>query len=283
MIYLLLAMLCSSAIALLLKWGGRKAKSQEFVLTGNYLSSSTAALIAFIASKGNAGRVSSSVELLRLIGLGLILGMLLFGAFRLYQKSINEKGVAITGAFAKMGVLIPTIASMFLWKEYPSTLQGVAIVIVLAALGYYYFPRKSEAQKIRFGAILLVLMLANGLADFMTKIFQKSFDVSNKEMFLFIGFFTALLISLVFAIKDSKFAWKDFGIGIIIGIPNVFSSYFLIMSLQKLVAAIVFPVFSAGALIFITLGGMLFFKEQPGKREWITMAGILISVIFINL
>ena len=283
MIYLLLSILCSAAIALLLKWGGKKAKSQEFVLSGNYLSASVVAIVAFAASWGKVVRVSSSTEFVKLLCLGIILGVLLFTAFKLYQKSINEKGVAITGAFAKMGVLIPTVASMFIWREYPSSFQSIGIIIVFLVLSYYYLPRKSDAGKIKFGAILLVLMFTSGLADFMTKIFQKNFEVNQKEIFLFFGFFVALIISLFFAIRDSKFGWKDFGIGISIGIPNVLSTYFLIMALQQLIAAVVFPVYSAGTLIFITLGGMLIFKEQPGKREWITIAGIMIAIIFINI
>lgn len=283
MLYLLLAILCSAAIALILKWGGKVASSQEYVLSGNYFSATLAAGAALLMTQKPSSLIFGSSEFALLAGLAGIMGILLYSAFRLYQKSIHENGVAITGAFAKMGVLVPTVISMFLWREFPSLPQSIGILITLAALVYYYLPRKGEVAKMTFGVLLLILMLANGSADFMTKIFQKQFPVSEKELFLMMAFFVALLISLFFALRDSKFALKDFSIGIALGIPNVFSSYFLILALQQVIATIAFPVFSAGSLVVITLGGLFLFKEKPGKREWTTIAGILTALIFINL
>lgn len=283
MFYLILAICCSAAIALILKWGGKVAKSQEYVLTGNYLSATFAAGIAFFLSPNAKIHAFIPKDILTLCLLSLTMGILLYSAFRLYQQSIHKNGVAITGAFAKMGVLIPTLVSMIVWREFPTGFQTVGILLTLIALGYYYTPRKDETTGLKFSFILLILMIANGLADFMTKIFQKYFEVADKEFFLVFAFFSAFLISLFYAKKDSTFSLRDFSIGILLGIPNVFSSYFLIMALQTMIATLVFPIFSAGSLVLITLGGLVFFKERLGKRERITISGILAALVLINL
>lgn len=283
MIYLGLAIVCSAAIALILKWGGKIAKSQEYVLTGNYFSATLAAGIALLISQHSTLEPMIPKAFIGLSLLSLLTGILLYSAFRLYQRSLYVNGVAITGAFAKMGVLIPTLVSMLVWREFPSGYQTIGILLTFAALAYYYAPNKTENSTLKMSLLLLILMTANGLADFMTKVFQKYFQVADKEWFLILAFLTAFLISLFYAIKDSTFSLKDFLLGILLGIPNVFSSYFLIMALQTMMATIVFPVFSAGSLVLITLGGLTFFKERLSKRQWMTIGGILGALVFINL
>lgn len=283
MLFLALAILCSAAIALIIKWGLTSAKSQDYVLSGNYLSASLLSSLAFFLSDNKTAILDTPTTLLFLIGLSLLTGFLHYSAFQIYQKTIQENGIAIAGAFAKMGILIPTVVSMLLWREFPSVFQGIGITLTFAALIYYYAPQKTENQGLKLSLLLLVLMVVNGSADFMTKIFQKNFDIAYLELYLSLGFLVGFGLSTFFAIKNASFSKKDFSIGLLLGIPIVLSYYFLVLSLDHIMATLAFPIFSAGSLVAITLGGMLFFKEIPVKRQWVTIGGILMALVLINL
>lgn len=282
MFYLLLAILCSAAIALIIKWGLTSAKSQDYVLSGNYLSAFILAALAFLLSDQRTAIIVTPSTLMLLGLLSLITGILHYSAFQLYQRTILENGIAIAGAFAKMGILIPTVVSMVLWRELPTAVQSLGICLTFAALFYYYAPQKTENQGFKLSLLLLVLMVVNGTADFMTKVFQKNFNIALLELYLSLGFLVGFAISTYFAMKSSTFRKKDFSIGLLLGIPILLSYYFLILSLEHILATLAFPIFSAGSLIAITLGGMLFFKEIPVKKQWVTIGCIVLALVLIN-
>jgi drug/metabolite transporter (DMT)-like permease len=283
MIYLLLAILCSAAFAMSLKWSLDHAVSKEYVLVGTYLSAFMMAGLALLVMQSASTPDTPPLNHLLLVSLSILTGIIHYAAFKLYQSAVEVNGIAITGAFAKMGILIPTVISMFVWNEFPSMVQGFGIAMTLIALFYYYAPQKEDLKTFHISYLLLILMIVNGSTDFMTKIFQKTFPLYATNHFLTLTFLVGLIISLIFAHRSGKAKLKDIATGSLIGIPIVFSFYFLIMALDHMIAAIVFPVFSAGSLVAITLVSIVFFKEMPGKKEWITIVSILAALILINL
>ncbi|NOQ22325.1 MAG: EamA family transporter [Candidatus Aegiribacteria sp.] len=71
--------------------------------------------------------------------------------------------------------------------------------------------------------------------------------------------------------------------GIIVGIPNYFASFFLILVLSKLKTAVVFPVYSAATIVLISLTGWLFFNEKLKFRERIAVGLIVAALILVNI
>ena len=71
--------------------------------------------------------------------------------------------------------------------------------------------------------------------------------------------------------------------GILAGIPNYFSSWFLLKALVRLPAMLVYPVFSVGSILLVTGFGALIFKERLEKRQWLGLGLILIALILLNL
>ena len=71
--------------------------------------------------------------------------------------------------------------------------------------------------------------------------------------------------------------------GALLGIPNFFSTKFLLMALGDLPAVIVYPTFSAGTILVVTVAGLLLFKEKLGKRQLLAMSVILLALILLNI
>ena len=69
----------------------------------------------------------------------------------------------------------------------------------------------------------------------------------------------------------------------LIGIPNFFSSKFLLLSLGGVPAVIAYPTYSVATLMTVTLAGVCFFKEKLGNRQWIALGVILVALVLLNI
>lgn len=276
MLYLVLAILCSSSIALIFKFSETSNMNRFVVTTSNYL-------IAFITSLVLT-LVEGTPWTLFPVWLGSLAGVFFFLSFYLYQRSVRESGASLSGAFGKMGILIPMILSVIIWNEMPGLIQWIGIALALLSILLVNLPSKRERKT--FHIDLIFLFIFGGMAEFFNKIFQKyAADSSDKNLFLFFVFFSAFVISLIFSfIKKNRkqFAPKDFFTGLAVGVPNLFSSFFLIMSLDHLKTAVVFPIYSAGSITLITLASTFFFKEKLKTKEILSIIVTIIALILVN-
>ena len=301
MFYLTLAIISSAAIALIFKYSENTNSNRYLITSTNYFVASMISLFMII-SKGlliEINKTSSFFSEVKQINsnlifspyssiiwgllVGFIAGFFFFLSFIYYQKSVKENGVSVTGMIAKLGILIPMIFSIIIWKEYPSTIQWLGIILALTSIILVNMaPKTLENFDLKPGLILLFFF--GGLAEFSNKIFQKYAISDFKDVFLFTAFFTAFIISIFFTIKEKKpLRKKDILTGIAVGIPNLFSSYFLILSLNTVTTSVAFPLYSAGSIVLINLGGYFIFKEKISSKNKVAILMTIIALVLINL
>lgn len=303
MIYLILAIICSATIALIFKYT-ENTKSDRYVITSaNYLIAFMTSFFMIISKKLlvdldisdsfsseiskallNEGYILSSYSsIVWGILVGLIAGVFFFLSFIYYQKSVKENGVGISGTFGKLGILIPMIFSVVFWREYPSLLQWIGIIISIASILIVNLSMES-IKEFDVKPTLILLFAFGGMAEFSSKIYQKYALNDYKDVFLFIVFFVAFFISVGYAVKmKSKVTKKDLITGFIVGIPNLFSSYFVILALDSLKTSVVFPLFSAASIVLINLGGVLIFKEEITRKNKVATGLIILALVLINI
>ena len=127
-------------------------------------------------------------------------------------------------------------------------------------------------------------LLISGFCEGMSKIHEELGRVELSEHFLFYTFGTALILAIgLIVIKRAKVGLKDIGFGILLGVPNYFSAKFLLKSLESVPAVIAFPTFSVGAIVIITLAGVLVFKEKLSRKQVVGTAGIILALILLNV
>ncbi len=301
MFFLLLAVASSAAMALIFKYSESRDGNRYALTSANYLT-------AFIVSLGmcwisqnswtdvsyqelwaDLGQVFFRGETLEpqtslawSLGLGLPSGFFLFLGLVFYQAAVREAGVSLAGSFAKLGILLPMILSLVFWKELPGFLQWIGIILALAAILAVSWP--GPGQRRAFQLPLILLFLSVGLADFSNKLFQKLAIMEHKSFFLAASFGSALLLSLVpNFIGRIQVARRDLWLGFCVGVPNLLSSYFLIMALDRYPAVLVFPVFSAGTIVAIFGVSHVFFGERLSRRAYVAMSLILPALVLINL
>ena len=282
MIYLLSAILCSSLIAIVFKVTETKNLNRYLITLFNYLTASLISLYFLINNSLVIFKKAPINDLLVLTIIGFTTGFLFYYSFILYQKNIKNHGASITGMFIKLGILIPMFISIILWKEYPSTIQTIAIIGSISAIILINLNFKSEST-FEFKFNLILLFFIGGMAEFANKIFQKYFLLKYKPLFLFIVFFSAFLFSLN-KVKSEKIKLnkREFKFGILVGFFNLFSSFFLIESLQFVKTSIAFALFSSLSMSLILIISFLFFKEKLKNKDKLAITITIISLFIIN-
>lgn len=302
--YLLTAIMCSTAIALILKHGEEKKYNRFVILAMNY-TMATAASLFFTVRKGlfhtfsnlsfssladqlaaghtgTDGFLTEPNTALWAVVIGIPTGVLYFLGFFYYQRAVKESGVGLAGSYAKMGILVPMILSMALWREYPGGLQWAGMILALTAIGMVNLnPARGVSLFTGLKPALLLLFLTCGISEFTCKLYQRFGLLEMKDLFLFFLFATALAVSLgKIRVKPKR---AEIFTGLAVGIPNFFASFFLINSLSALPASVVFPTYSAGSIALICIGGRFIFGERLKRKELIAIILTMAALLLINL
>ena len=223
--------------------------------------------------------------------LGIITGAFFLGGFLFLKYNMKYNGIVLSSTFMKLGVLIPTIMAIVVFGEVPSVLQIVGIAIAIAAIIIINFEKEpegadclGESKKGNKKILLLVLLLLGGLGDSMSNIFEKLGPDSGKDGFLLLTFFTAFVITVAIVVLGKKKLCKaDILFGLLVGVPNYFSARFLLASLGSLDAVIVYPTFSVGTMVVVTVVGVIAFHEKISKQKGIALGLIAVAIALLNM
>ena len=310
MTYLLLGIVCSAALALILKGRERPGINRKALLGVNYVVCVALSLLVMIIGgwelpafnlgeawgevreifSANGEQLSLAEEKLSPAGsllwsmlVGGFGGVLFFFGFLLYQIGIHRHGVSLAGAFIKLGIIVPMSLSLVIWREYPGNWQWVGIGLALLAIALVFWPTGSDWRK-ALKPVLLLLFLVGGGADFMSKLFQQ-YGLPEYRSHFFLFIFSSALFFSALAVWLSKQAvsWDDALTGLLIGVPNYFSLFFLVLALEQFSAVVVYAAFGAGTILLINLGGVVLFKEKLSRKEWAAMASTALALVLINL
>ena len=214
--------------------------------------------------------------------MGTVNGVLYLMGFVLMQLNIRKNGVVLSSIFQKLGLLVTLVISVVFYREVPDFLQGAGFVIALAAIVLMNYQKGNAGVGSR--SALLAMLLSCGMADAMSKIFTESGVAALEGQFLFYTFAVAMgLCAVGMTVKGQKIGTREALFGTLIAVPNFFSSKFLLGALESLSAVIVYPVFSVGTILVVTLMGVLAFRERLTKQQWIGIGAILVALVLLNV
>jgi drug/metabolite transporter (DMT)-like permease len=134
----------------------------------------------------------------------------------------------------------------------------------------------------------ILLFLGAGIIDTSMNYIQHYY-LNNDEASIFASstFIFAFVFGLLyFILKNIKernpIKGKNLLAGIILGIPNYFSMFFLIKALQNknLESATIFTLINIGVILLTTIFSLLLFNEKIKKQNFI---GILLAIIAVFL
>lgn len=282
MFNLILAIISSSLVSVMMRVGEDKAKNNISMLSVNYF----ICLILSVIYTGVGNLFQTGEGLGTALGLGAVNGFFYILSLLLFQNSVKKNGVVLSSIFMKLGIMMPLVISIVLFKEMPTIIQGIGFVIALTAIVLINLKEKNlgkTGQKNTVKIGLILVLLGCGTADGMSKIYQELGTEQFEELFLVLTFVVAFILSIFLVmIKKQKFTKAELLCGAMLGVPNYFSARFLLKALGELSAVVVYPTFSIGTIAVITLTGMIVFKEKLTKLQMFAIALIAIAVVLLN-
>lgn len=217
------------------------------------------------------------------IGLGILCGIFYLVNFVMMQSCMIYNGVTLTSAFMKLGVLVPTLSAIIVFRERPGFLQIAGLVLALMGILMIYVDKESAATGGK-KSFLILLLAVSGFTDSLANVYDKTGNAALKDHYLFYIFVAAFLLALVMGIrKKAPIGAKDILFGILIGIPNYFSARFLLLALGSVPAVVAYPMCNVGTIVAISLIGALLFRERIGKKKLAALCLVILALVLLNI
>ena len=287
MIYLLFSILSATMIFVIFKLFSRYKVNTLHARVVNYIVACLSGLIAF-----DGIIIISEIPKFSWFYYTLGLGVLFIIVFNLMALTTQRSGLSVVSVATKMSLVIPIVFGLLYYKEQLGILNGLGIVLALVAvyLASVKTPKGLAAPKNNMVLPLLVF-LGSGIIDTSIKFLEESFVAENDVPLFSATIFASAagvgITVLVFQIINGKFRFQLKNIlgGILLGIPNYFSIYFLVKALRSgiLESSGIFTVNNVGVVLISTFAGILIFKEKLLPKNWLGIILAILSILFVAL
>ncbi len=217
-----------------------------------------------------------------------IVGLMFIAVFNALAFGAQKVGMAISTVANKMSLVVPVLAAVILYDEKIG--WQMILGIILALLGIYF--SSTNAGKISFNKkyiwLVLLLFIGQGFADTIYNDAVQEGYANNlflSIIFIVAGILGTIMIMIQISRKVMRFQAKSILWGIIIGVPNFGTLYFMTKAIESYEGASssVFPLVSMGIILFSALSGLVLFNEKLSRTNWIGRLLAVLAILVINL
>lgn len=286
MLYLILSMLSSAAIMVVFKLFERYRIETSDAIVVNY---AVAATLSFALDPSGIGFGDALDE--PWFANALIMGVLFISLFNIIGISAQRIGVSVTTVANKMSLVIPVLYAILLLGESYGLFKILGLMAAMAAV--ILTTRKNEYHVVerRYLSFPLIVFLGSGFIDAFFK-YNQVYTLGKNGLEPFTGwiFLTAGCIGLTiwlyqFFIFKKVPALNALTGGIMLGIPNYFSVYFLLkaLSMKDLESSVVIPVNNMSVVALSAMAGIMIFREKLNRWNYIGIALCFVSIVLIGL
>jgi drug/metabolite transporter (DMT)-like permease len=283
--YLLLSILFSTGLIVIFKYFGIFKIDVLKAICVNYI---VACSMGLLLAKRKIP--ISEIYLEPWFGSALVLGALFVSIFFVMAMTAQRNGVSVTSIAGKMSVVIPVLFGIFLYNESVTFLKVIGILIALIAV---YLSSVKEGISEKKGTLLfpVLLFLGSGAIDTLLKYIQVNF-VADEDIPLFsaglfgiAGIFGFTILAIRTIKKREAFGFKNMLAGIVLGVPNYYSIFFIIKALQNknFESSTLFTINNVAIVILSTLVGLLLFKEKFSTKNKIGVALAILGIVLVTI
>lgn len=201
--------------------------------------------------------------------------------------------IILTSLFSSISIIIPTVASIFLFDEDMSIWQAIGIAALIYAAYLLLAISKESYQNFSFKGLGLLLGLF--IADGMTMLAQKCYPHYEAEgdtaVYTFLAFGTAFILTGTMSVVDIcknktsifKVLNKDLYVGgAVLALMLFIVMYLGVLAVPLVSAVILYSLVAGGTLIMAFLVGAIVFKEPVTPKNIIGFVIGLAALIVIN-
>jgi drug/metabolite transporter (DMT)-like permease len=222
----------------------------------------------------------------------IALGALFIIVFNLMALTTQRSGLSVVSVATKMSVVIPIIFGLLYYKESFGILKGTGIFLALIAV-YLSAVKTNNGLAVGKKDFIFPLMvfIGSGIIDTSLKFLENTFVAENDVALFSATIFGSAafigLLVLVFKITQGNFSFqlKNVVGGIVLGIPNYFSIYFLVKALRSDLfdSSGIFTINNVAVVMISTFFGIIFFREKLSRKNWLGVFLAIISIFLVTL
>ena len=221
------------------------------------------------------------------LGVGFIITFLLSGL------STQKAGITITSLANNVSLVIPVLASLFLFNTQAKAFDGLnylGLFLAIVAVGLATYQKTENTDsKIKSWYLPLGVFLMYGITNAAINYLNINY-IPNPELtipvtlVMVLGALISGLFLLMYKIMkgEEKLQMKNIVAAMTLGIPNFLSFYLLILALTSFgnSGAFVYPVYNIGVICISALVAYIFFKE---KLNLLNKSGLVLALVALVL
>jgi drug/metabolite transporter (DMT)-like permease len=218
----------------------------------------------------------------------VMMGMAFIAIFILTAFCTKVSGMTATVIASKLSLVIPVLFAILVLHE---TTNAVKLSGVLLAFPAVYLANGTNDNSVQKNFLLwpAILFVMSGCLDTYVNLIQKNYLLTPHAQAAgtIICFATAAVIGLLITggkilAGNIQFHYKNILGGIALGVPNFFSIYFLIKTLNSspLQSSATIPVVNISILVASTITAILLFGEAKHTKR---IAGLVLAILAITL
>jgi drug/metabolite transporter (DMT)-like permease len=220
------------------------------------------------------------------------MGGLFLLTFNIISRTVTFFGIMISSVVQKMSLISPILIGVLFYSENLSLLRITGIIAAVSAIIVINMPfdKGEDNQRKRTMWIYPFLTwLLSSVIDAAFFIIGKTSGKEQSSLFLVILFGTAAILGILFFLihqrkQETVFPLHIFPLGILLGVPNFMSIYYLMKTIsQGWDASLIFPVNNVGIISFSMLGALIIFKETTNKFKIAGIGLAIAAVLLITL
>lgn len=218
------------------------------------------------------------------------LGIIFISVFNVMAITSQRNGLSVVAVASKMSVVIPILLGLILYNESIGWIKTLGITVALISI---YLVTSNPDKIVKNGSLIypIIVFIGSGFIDSSLKYLETTY-VKKDEVALFSAsiFAAAFSIGIVIIIyqiikKTFKFEIKNLVGGIILGIINYYSIYFLIKTIgsKNLESSTLFTVNNVAILLITTILGVILFNEKLNSKNKIGILLASIGIVLISI
>ena len=287
MIYLILSVLVSTLFGISFKVISVKNINAFQAIIVNYV---VAGSLGFLTTKSNVTplNVFEQSWIYVAIGLGIVFVSSLFVIAEVTAKS----GISVAQVANRMAVVIPISIAILCYGDALSLSKIIGIVLAIASV-YLVSHKETDgkpSQKL-WWLFPLIIFVCSGIIDSTINYAQRTLLSDNDfDAFLSTIFATAFVFGFMvllyqLTIKKEKFQLQAIPAGMILGIINFGTMYFIVSALNSniLEPSVLFPINNLSVLTISTLVSVLVYKEKLSSKNWIGISLSILAILILGL
>ncbi|OWY25962.1 hypothetical protein C7N43_34080 [Sphingobacteriales bacterium UPWRP_1] len=279
---LVLSVLCSTLLFVLFKIYGNHRINILQAIVVNYFTCVAMGIITAGTDLLPAGATCNSWLLI-----ALLLGGIFMIGFQLIAHTIRQNGITVATVAAKTTLVLPVTAAFFLYADTFTVTKLLGILLAVAAVVLTSVKQDEQAILLQHRELILPLsvFLLGGIGEILLNFAQKRYLTNDlHHLFTTLTFGAAAITGLFFIVfRRSNLQFKNVAAGILLGIPNYFSIYFLLRALSTTgwQSSVVFPVNNMAIVALSGLLALAVFKEQLSHLNLLGIALAFCAILLM--